>query len=91
MIHLTIKNRKKWFLGINRGLNTKKESYEGLRKETSQNVPRGPMDYFGLKTLKAQKTQEMLFTSPLTACKNLDRGLCLGRELSSKITTKSME
>lgn len=39
------------------------------------------MDYFMLKTIKAQKE---LFTSPLTESKNLDWGPGLGRELHQR-------
>lgn len=42
--------------------------------------------YFKLKAIKAQQSQEELFTFPLTAQKILDRGLKPGRELLVEIT-----
>lgn len=37
------------------------------------NMPLQYVDYFKLNTVKSQQTQEELFTSPVTAYKNLDR------------------
>ena len=50
-----------------------------------QNVLLGHVNYFELKTIMAQQTEEGLFTSPLTAWTNLDRGPVQGRELLPEI------
>ena len=47
-------------------------------------------DYFELKTIKAQKTQEETLIFSLTAWKNLDRGPVPGIELSPGISAKNM-
>lgn len=56
--------------------------------EREQNTPECAiwyLHYFELKTMGAQQTQEALFTSLLTAWKNLDRGPVAGRELLPQI------
>ena len=55
---------------------------EGEKNTLPQNVPFWCVDFFKLKTVGAQYTQEEHFTSPLTTYKNLDRVLVPGRELS---------
>ena len=47
---------------------------EGVQNKSPQRAPFWHDDYFELKTIKSQKTQEELGTSPLTAWKNSDRG-----------------
>ena len=59
---------------------------EGVQGRLHQNVPLCHVDYFKLKIIGAQQTQEELFTSTLAAGKNLDRGLVPGRELLPEIT-----
>ena len=56
-------------------------SPEGVQNKLPQNVPLRHVDYFELKTIKAQETQEELSTSPLTIEKNLGN-----RERKSAIT-----
>jgi len=45
-------------------------------------VPLWHADYFELKRIKAQETQEENLTFPLTAYKSLDRGPPAGKEKS---------
>ena len=47
---------------------------EGEQNRPHQNVPLWHVNYFELKKIKVQKTQEEIFTSPLTAVKNLEKG-----------------
>lgn len=46
-----------------------------LQNEPLLNVPLWHVGYFKWKTIKAQRTQEELFASHLSASKNLDQGL----------------
>ena len=41
--------------------------FDGVQGRLPQNMPLWHVDYFELKTIKVQQTQEELFTSPLTA------------------------
>lgn len=59
------------------------------RTSLPQIVPHWPVNDSELKPQKTQKTREELFTSPLTASKNLDTGPDPGRKLSPGIITKS--
>ena len=52
-----------------------------------QNVSLWHADYFKLRTIKAQKSQEEPWTFVLTARKNVDRGHVPERESSPLITT----
>ena len=54
----------------------------GAQKKLTQVLPVWYVDYFKLKTLKTQKTQEETFTFSLTPLKNLDKGPPLRKELS---------
>lgn len=67
---------------------TDAEGYsKGEENRLSQNVPLWYTYYFELED-KAQKTQEELFTSSLTASKNLNREPGSGRELSPETMTE---
>lgn len=55
-----------------------------------RNAPLWHVYYFGLATIKAQKSQEELFTSRLTTSNNLNRGLGPGRELPAEISTETV-
>ena len=56
-------------------------SPKGVQNKLPQNVPLRHVDYFELKTIKAQETQEELSISRLTTEKNLDN-----RERKNAIT-----
>lgn len=50
----------------------------------TQNMPHWHVDYFELKVVKTQQTQET-FTFPLTTLKNLDKGPSAQKELLLEI------
>ena len=55
-----------------------------------QNVPLWHVDYFELRTIRTQKTQQELFTFSFSVYKNLDRRPGPGRELTPERTVKSV-
>lgn len=59
---------------------------EGEQNVAPQNMPFWNKGYFVLTVIKTQKTQEKLFTSPLIALNNLERGPVPGRGLLPDIT-----
>lgn len=66
---------------------------EGVRNKSPQNVPVWRVDYFELKAIKAQQTQEELYSTPSTASVSFggrqqpysEAGFCLCRRFAAGI------
>ena len=66
------------------------QGHRGVQGRTPLDVPLWHVDYFKLKTIKAQKTQEET-DLPDNGLKNLDKGPVPGTEQYSEIFAKNMD